>query len=279
MALLLQAVVIGHGRLNPFDPLDQGIDPQPPGLQGLEHLPLAGKLPAAHLPYAVTVDFQRPGRGDGGVQLPERAGRGIAGIGKGRLSPAFPLDIELLELGQFDVDFPPDLEKGGSRHDLSPQRQGNGPHSLEVLGNVLPPAAVPPGGPQGELAILIDQVHGHTVHLGLQDILEPLFPAKKPLQPGLKLPGLPLAEGVFQRQHGLAVGHRLKPVRGPAPHPLGGRIRRDQFGVLLLQLLQLPEEPVIFGIGNLRIVQNIVTVVVIMEQLPEAGGPIGYFRK
>jgi len=52
-------------------------------------------------------------------------------------------------------------------------------------------------------------------------------------------------------------------------HAPGRGILSDELGVLLLQSKQLIEEPVIFGVGDFGIVQDIVAVIVVSNQFSE----------
>jgi hypothetical protein len=60
-----------------------------------------------------------------------------------------------------------------------------------------------------------------------------------------------------------------KGLEGFRPHPLCGRIRGYQFRPLLFQIDETSEEPVIFGVGDLRVVENMVSMVVISDLLPK----------
>ena len=148
---------------------------------------------------------------------------------------------------------------------------------LQVLGDVFPPDAIPPGGAHGEAPLLIDQLHRAAVHLGLGHVVELLGGAQKAFQPFVKLPGFSLAEGVLQREHGLAVAHRLEFVQGRGPHPLGGGIRGGQ-AVFLLQALQLGKQPVVLRVRDHRVIQDVITVIVVMELVPELFDPGDHFR-
>ena len=50
--------------------------------------------------------------------------------------------------------------------------------------------------------------------------------------------------------------------RWRAADALGGRFRRDEVGKFLLQLLQLLEKPVVFVVGELRLADDVIGVVV-----------------
>src|SRR3990170_3270191 len=50
--------------------------------------------------------------------------------------------------------------------------QGYGADGAQVLGHVLPPEAVPPGGPRHQPALLVGQGYGEAVNLQLADIIK-----------------------------------------------------------------------------------------------------------
>jgi hypothetical protein len=91
--------------------------------------------------------------------------------------------------------------------------------------------------------------------------------------PGLKLGVL---EGVGQREKGQAMLHHSERLHRLSGHALGRRVRRDELGEALLDLFELPHQPVILGVADLGAVEDVVAVVVIADlgaQLlgPEAG--------
>jgi hypothetical protein len=55
---------------------------------------------------------------------------------------------------------------------------------------------------------------------------------------------------------------------------VGRAVGRLDLRVPLFQLLKLAEEPVIFGVADLRLVQHVVQVVVLFKLLPQFGGPL-----
>ena len=66
------------------------------------------------------------------------------------------------------------------------------------------------------------------------------------------------------------MNHLLKAVGDLSPYPLGGRVGRDQFGVLCLQLFQPAKLVVEVIIGHTGVVQHIVLIVGLL-QLPAQG--------
>ena len=61
--------------------------------------------------------------------------------------------------------------------------------------------------------------------------------------------------------------HLLKGAEHLTAHPLGGTVGPQKFRICLFQLLQLPEQQVIFKVRHFRIIQHVITVVGIFQQL------------
>ena len=60
---------------------------------------------------------------------------------------------------------------------------------------------------------------------------------------------------------------------GRAPPRGGGRVRGGELRVLVLDALELVEEPVVLRVGHVRVVQHVVAVVVVGDLLAQLGGP------
>jgi hypothetical protein len=61
------------------------------------------------------------------------------------------------------------------------------------------------------------------------------------------------------------MSHGLKFIGRFGPNPLGRRIGGDPLWVPGFQVFQFPKQTVVLGIGDLRVVQDIITVVVIVK--------------
>ena len=71
------------------------------------------------------------------------------------------------------------------------------------------------------------------------------------------------------------MAHRLKLGQQLATDALGRRVRRQQFGILLLQPLQFAEQLVVLGIRDGRRIKYVIGVVVALDlaaQFPRALG-------
>ena len=54
---------------------------------------------------------------------------------------------------------------------------------------------------------------------------------------------------------------------GALPHALGRRVGRDQVGELFFQLFELLEKVVVFAVGDDRLSEDVVPVVVVLDLL------------
>ena len=59
-----------------------------------------------------------------------------------------------------------------------------------------------------------------------------------------------------------------------AAYSQGGRIRRDQFRMFALNRLQLPNQCVVFGIADLRLVENVVEMLVMPDGVAKLFGSL-----
>ena len=240
--------VVNHLEAQAFQPIQTGAV----GVKG-------GAVPVLDVEQH---DVQPPGGGNFGVQLAQGAGGGIAGIGEQGLSLQLPLLVEPGKGLLGHIYLPPDNELAGGPFDL----HGDGADGAQVFRHVLPHGAVPPGGAPDKHAVPVLQGHGQPVHLGFHQVFHPLRALP---HPAVKLLQLFRGEHILQGLKGHLVDHLLKGVQGLAPHPLGGGVRRDQLRVSRLQLLQLPEHPVVLKIGDGGVIQYIVVVVVLVQLLAQ----------
>jgi len=65
------------------------------------------------------------------------------------------------------------------------------------------------------------------------------------------------------------VSPRRKGVRRLLAHALGGAVGGDEVGELPLQVAQLALEPVVLGVGDLRLVADVVEVLVPANLAPQ----------
>ena len=204
--------------------------------------------------------------------------------------------VERLEVVAPHVDLAAHLEHRRDRQRAgSPgiEAQRDLADGADVLRHLLALLAVAAGGGLHQHARLVAQADRQAVELGLGDIgdhatlqdglrlglqglaLAPVDPALLGCQVGAQLllellgaAGLGIGLGA-DAQHGHAVAHGGKAVEHLAADALGRRIGRDPFGMHGFDRLQLAEQAVVFGVGNLGRVERVVAVGVVVQQLAQ----------
>jgi hypothetical protein len=85
-------------------------------------------------------------------------------------------------------------------------------------------------------------------------------------------------KSVFEGEHGEPMPDRRKPVQWFATDPPGRRVGRRQSGKLPLQILQLPEQRIEFGVGQFRTVVLVIEAVVVFNLVgqPDDAGVSGF---
>ena len=115
---------------------------------------------------------------------------------------------------------------------------------------------------------LIVRGHGEAIELQLGDIL-----VRSPLQQAVarahRIPAVPPRS---ERCPGSAWGtvrNFDESFAGLAAYALGGRIRRAEFRVRIFQLSQFTHEPIVFGVGDLGLVEHVIEIFVMLELLTQ----------
>ena len=228
---------------------------------------------------ADAVGPQRKGTvgGELGVELADRAGRRVAGVHEGGQTGLCPSLVERREVRQRHVDLAADLEQFWRVRIVEPKRDRG--DRAQVVGDVLADLPVAAGGAALELPVAIDERDRQAVDLGFGDELElwigdPLAGQEVPhaLDPRRQV----LARvRVGQRQHRLGVGDLLELGDWLGRDALGGRIGGDELGMLLLEGLQLVVERVVLVVADLRVIENVVAVGVVVDLPAELRGARG----
>ena len=142
------------------------------------------------------------------------------------------------------------------------QRFGNIMNGGQVSGDIFPHKAVPPRRAAYKRAIFIFQADGQAVDFGLYHILRPYaFIAHTPV----KFAHFIQRKHVLKAFHLHRMLHFFKPAGGRAPHMLRERRLGDEFRVLGLYLFQPPCKGVKFEIIQLRRVEVVIQMAVIIN--------------
>ena len=217
----------------------------------------------ADLAPGIGEEAQRPGRGDGRVELTQRAGGGVARVGED-FAARLPLPlVQRGEVGAGHVDLAPDLEDiGRARNPVGDVLQ-----RAQVGGDVLAGVAVAAGGADGEPAALVAQRDRQAVDLRLRHHLQrcariaPKFPEKTPHALD-ELDQIRLGEGVGERQHRPRVLHLGEAGGGRSADLARGRVVADERGKARLDRRIAQAQRVVLGIADDRRVLLMVGAVV-----------------
>ncbi len=88
-------------------------------------------------------------------------------------------------------------------------------------------------------------------------------------EPLIKCHDLFRAEGVIKAQHGHCVRYRREFFRNRSPYPLCWGIRGYQVGIALLKGLEFAHKRVIVCIADLRAVQDVIEIVMMVYERTE----------
>ena len=234
--------------------------------QRLELLPVGLPGRAARRERLVGDEGERAGGGDAPVELPERAGRRVAGIREEWRALAIEQAVHGLEVLLLEEHLAADLE---ARRRVAAQPlehagiRSQSPHRPEVGGHVLAHRPVAARRAHGQIPVPVDELHGEPVELGLADVLDRRVrgDVEHPVNPDVELVEFLVAGHVAEREHGLAVldlGELLARLPRDAA---GGRVGRGQLRVGLLQREEVAHEPVVLGVGEDGAVENVVGAV------------------
>ena len=229
-------------------------------LQEFQRLDMRRELPPLGKLEVKDENVQPPLRRHGGIELAQAARCGIAWIGKQRLALLLARLVELRE----DRAGHEDLAADDEMVRRAVQMHGNGADRLEILRHVLADAAVAARCTADERAVHILQRNGQAVDLRL-DAVDGVRHALA--HPAVKFADLVRREHVLQTLERHGVLDLFKLAQRLAADPARGRERRCQLRMRGLQLLQPPQQPVIFIILHLGRIEHIVLMVRPLQHL------------
>ena len=272
VAPLLPALAGSHHLLDRVVHLHVAVHPETVLAHPVEPLVVGLELEPVDLADAVAPHRQRPRGGQRGVELANRTGRRVARVHEGRLAGRGPLLVQAGERRQRQVDLAAHLQQ--RRGVLHTQR--NRADRAQVLGHVLAHLAVPAGGAAHQHAVLVDERDGEAVdlRLGHEVHVAHLHALAREIALAAHHPRgqLLLVARVGEREHRLEVRHLAELVERLASDPLSRRVRRAQLLVVGLEVAQLVQQRVVIRIRDLRVVEDVVAVAVVLELSPQLLG-------
>ncbi len=229
--------------------------------QPLEQLALARRGGGAlERPEAVEESRERPRGGNARVELPQAPGGRVARIHEHLLAALARLAVHALEAGERHEDLPARLEQGRSRRAQALRHGANGAH---VGGDVLAGEAVAARRGLCEQPLAVDHRHREPVELRLRDVVEVARDAETLVDAAVEGLHVLLREGVVEREHRNLVHDLAETAARRSRHALRGRVGRDELGMRRFQRAQFQHQPVVLGVGNQRIIEHVVAVVVL----------------
>ena len=215
-------------------------------------------------------------RGDLRVLLAQAPGRRVAGVDEQPPAGRLGLLVHPLEAGDREVDLATYFQHLG--HVAALEAVRNRRDGCHVGGDVLADASVAARRRLDIAAALVAHAHRDPIDLQLAHVVHGLVrqAPRHALAPGHQLV---LAHRVVEahHRHGVHDGREQHARRGA--DLLAGRGGIRQIRELLLQLAQLAYQEVEIGVGDLGVVELVVTLVVIGDLSAELGDPLRCLRR
>ena len=204
-----------------------------------------------------------------GILLFEATRSGISGVGKGLFALGRTLGIEPLERGKGHKHLATNLKEVGIA--LAPQTQGHRANGTDIGSHIITTHAVATRHSAQQSATLIDKRDGRSVEFEFGDVVHL---TRLLLHTVEKLVQIVARVGIRQRQHRVDMLHTLELARKVATHASCGRVGVVEFGVRLLQILQLAHQSVVLKVVNLGSVFDIIFMIVVFERTSQLGNPL-----
>ncbi|MEY4027187.1 MAG: hypothetical protein RLZZ329_907 [Pseudomonadota bacterium] len=233
---------------------------------------------------AIGKKAQRPFGRDARIELAHRTSCRIARIDKGFFALgarryAFTLAcVQGFKIVAPHVDLAAHFQHGRR---IDRQTQRNLPDGADVGGDLFAGFTVAPSGRLHQHPVFVAQAHGQTIKFQLTHIAHgwigfaqaQLFADAR--VKCLRTTGFRVGFGA-NAEHGHAVRDLRKGIQNLAAHTLGGRIGRQQLGMGRLQRLQFAEQPVVFGIGDFRRIERVISVCMLVQYRPQLRCSFGW---
>ena len=179
----------------------------------------------------------------------------LAGLG-----PAF---VQGLEVAVVDQRLAANGEERRRRAPILAQAQGHGADRANVLRHALASAAVAPRDRADQHAVLVHQLQGGAVQLGLEDVAH-LARVEGLSEPVVEAPHIAQLVGRVKRQHRGRVLDSGQLVPWSRAHAVGRRVGPRDAGMGLFKCLETTKEPVVVVVRYLgRVVHEVEPIVTV----------------
>ena len=232
--------------------------------------------PAYALTQAIGEEAQGPLGRHAGVELAHRASGGVARVDESLAAMLALRFVHALEVGATHVDLAAHFKY---RWRVAVQTQRDLRDGADVLRHVLAALAVTARRGLHQSAVLIAQVDRQAIELELGGIGHrgrvrrefEFAPHARVEVDGTGSAGVGLGADT---EHSHAMLHRGKARKHLADNALRRRVECQQLGMRVLDGLQLGEQPVVLGVRDLRVVEDVVAVRVMLQRGAQLGGAL-----
>ena len=235
-------------------------DPEALTFQIIQRLTVGGKGDSLGQLNVEHKNIQTPFGSNGGIFLPQGAGRRISGVFEGLFSGILLLPQDTQKAFHWHVDLAPDNETG----QFIGQNQRNGAHRTQVFADIFAGDAVAAGGALPEHAVPVFQRNRKAVDFGLHRVGGVLH---RFTHTAVKIHQCLLIKNILQRAQRNRMRNRIKGIFGMAAHPDRRAVGMTVLGILLLQIHQTVEHAVILVVLQLGGIQIVVQMAVILQLL------------
>ena len=137
-------------------------------------------------------------------------------------------------------------------------------HALDranILRDVFAVDAVAARRSNGQTPVVVNQLDPESVELHFGDIFDVGVGFQQPFDALVEFAHLLGIHRVAERHHRPPMDHHAEFLARCCAHTLRGRIRRCEIRMLALERLEPAHQLVVFGVGNFRIVEDVVAVI------------------
>ncbi len=226
--------------------------------QRIERFPMAVERRRPVDQQKVREVVELPGSGDRGIEVAQRARRGVAGIRKARLPFGVALGIQTIECSPIHDHLAANFVLRPVRPGGLQRQRFDGPR---ILCHVLADGSVASRDRLVEPAVAIVRRQRKPVHLQLDRIAIGLI-AQQLAHAPVEVDQLALIERIVETQHRRRVPDLDESLARLAAHALRRRIRGRQFRMRGFERLQFAHHRVVFGVGDFRRIEHIVQMLV-----------------
>ena len=263
-------VSVVDGRLDVVDQVVPVTDAQPPLGELLVDTAVTLEVDA-RVEHAEEEDCQRPFGRNRRVELPQGAGRGVAGVRERVVTVLDALAVVRRKGVTGHVHLAPHREEVGV---VPPQPLGDARDGPDVRGDVLADLAVTAGRGPLEDAVLVDHLDREPVELRLTEVpdvaLEP-GGCQATADPSVELACVVGLAALVDRAHRRDVIDLAQFVQRFATDTLGRTVRRGDVE-RALERLQASKECIVGPVGDDRVRLDVVAIVVIPDRVAQLLG-------